>query len=66
MVRYLNTKLTIELFDELIKYRKTTKLLSQDKLNTLLNDYKEYQNNNVIKEERIDKMNKDELLKLNN
>ena len=66
MVRYLNTKLTIELFDELIKYRKTTKLLSQDKLNTLLNDYKEYQNNNVIKEERIVQMTKDELLKLNN
>ena len=62
----LNTKLTIELFDDLIKYRKTTNLLSQKKLNILLNDYKEYQNNNVIKEERIVHMTKDELLKLNN
>ena len=58
----LNTKLTIENFDELKKYRKTKDLLSKLKLNELLNDYKEYQINNRIKEERIVHMTKYEIL----
>ena len=49
----LNTKLTIENFVDLKKYRKTKDLLSKTKLDELLNDYKDYQNNNRIKEERI-------------
>lgn len=61
----LNTKLTIERFDELIKYRKTTDLLSRGKLNELLNHYKEYQSKNKIKEERIVHMTKYEILELN-
>ncbi len=40
----LNTKLTIENFDGLKKYRKTTDLLSKSKLKELLKEYNEYQN----------------------
>lgn len=61
----LNTKLTIERFTDLKKYRKTNDLLSKTKLNELLNDYKDYQNNNRIKEERIVHMTKYEILELN-
>ena len=61
----LNTKLTIENFDDLKKYRKTKDILSKTKLNELLNDYEDYQNNNKIKEERIVHMTKSEILKLN-
>ena len=61
----LNTKLTIENFDDLKKYRKTKDILSKTKLNELLNDYEDYQNNNKIKEERIVHMTKNEILKLN-
>ncbi len=61
----LNTKLTIEKFTDLKKYRKTNDLLSKTKLNELLNDYKDYQNNNRIKEERIVHMTKYEILELN-
>lgn len=61
----LNTKLTIEKFTDLKKYRKTNDLLSKTKLNELLNDYKDYQNSNRIKEERIVHMTKYEILELN-
>ena len=61
----LNTKLTLENFSDLKKYRKTTDLLSKTKLNELLNDYKNYQNNNRIREERIVHMTKYEILELN-
>ena len=61
----LNTKLTIEPFSELSNYRKTTDLLSKDKLKELLEDYKEYQNTHKIKEERIVHMTKYEHLELN-
>lgn len=61
----LNTKLTIEKFTDLKKYRKTNDLLSKSKLNELLNGYKDYQNNNRIKEERIVHMTKYEILELN-
>jgi len=61
----LNTKLTIELFSELSNYRKTTDLLSKNKLEELLENYKDYQRNNKIKEERIVHMTKNELLELN-
>lgn len=61
----LNTKLTLENFIDLKKYRKTKDLLSKTKLNELLNDYKDYQKNNKIKEERIVHMAKYEILELN-
>ena len=61
----LNTKLTLENFDDLKKYRKTNDLLSKIKLNELLNEYKNYQNENRIKEERIVHMTKYEILELN-
>ena len=61
----LNTKLTIENFAGLIKYRKTTDLLSENKLKELLNDYYDYQQNNKILEERIVHMTKYDLLELN-
>ena len=61
----LNTKLTIENFDDLKKYRKTTDLLSKIKLKELLKEYNEYQNENKIKEERIVHMTKEELIAMN-
>lgn len=61
----LNTKLTIENFNELKRYRITTDLLSKEKLNELLFAYNEYQKNNKIREERIVHMTKKEILKLN-
>ncbi len=36
-----------------------------NKLNELLNDYKEYQSNNKIREERIVHMTKSEIINLN-
>lgn len=61
----LNTKLTIENFAGLVKYRKTTDLLSENKLKELLTDYYDYQQNNKILEERIVHMTKYDLLELN-
>ena len=61
----LNTKLTIENFDDLKKYRKTTDLLSKSKLKELLKEYNEYQNENKIKEERFVHMTKEELIAMN-
>jgi len=61
----LNTKLTIENFEELKQFRKTTKCMSKDKLEDLLKDYWEYQEDNRIKEERIVHMDKEEILFLN-
>ena len=43
-----NTKLTIEKCPELVKYRKTEQLLSHNKLEELLINYKDYQVNNHI------------------
>ena len=61
----LNTKLTIEKYDDLIKYRKTNKKLSKDKLEDLLNEYVNYQNQNNLDERRIVHMSKEELEKIN-
>jgi len=60
-----NTKLTIEYFSELSLYRKTTSLLSENKLKELLYSYKKYQGHNPIKKERIVHMTKKEILDLN-
>lgn len=61
----LNNTLTIEYFPELIKYRKTEAKLSQAKLVDLLQDYKEYHENNFIPDERKVHMSKEEILRLN-
>ena len=61
----LNTKLTIERFPELTSFRKTKNCLSKKKLKDLLEHYIEYQNNNVLDENRIIYMSKSELLEIN-
>lgn len=61
----LNTKLTIERFDDLSTYRKTDECLSQEKLEDLLTYYEGYQTNNKLDKERIIHITKEELLKLN-
>ena len=48
-----------------IKYRKTLKTLSKNKLKELLKDYFEYQKNTIIKEERKVYIKKEELKELN-
>ena len=62
----LNTKLTIENFAMLSNFRKTKNTLSKKKLNDLIKEYYDYQNNNIINEERIVYMTKEEILKMNN
>lgn len=61
----LNNTLTIEYFPELIKYRNTTAKLSKEKLDDLINDYNEYHKNNIIPDERIVYMTKEEIQELN-
>ncbi len=60
-----NTKLTIERFAEITKYRQTQELLSTKKLEELLINYQDYQKNNRIREEQIVYMSKYEILQLN-
>lgn len=61
----LNNILTIEYFPEIIKYRRTKDKLSKNKLQSLLEDYNDYQKNNIIPDHRIIHMTKEEILKLN-
>lgn len=61
----LNTKLTIELTEELIGARKTVNKLSYDKLQDLIKAYYEYQENNKIDADRVVHMSSTEILKLN-
>lgn len=61
----LNNSLTIEYFPELVKYRKTKEKLSKNKLKELLEDYNKYHENNIIPDERIIYISKEEILKLN-
>ena len=61
----LNTKLTIDNILELKNARKTLKKLSTKKLNALLKEYKDYQNNHNLDEKRVVHMSRDEILKLN-
>ena len=60
-----NTKLTIENCTMLSKFRKTKDTLSSKKLNDLLKEYYDYQNNNIINEERIVYMTQEEIIELN-
>lgn len=61
----LNTKLTIDKIDELKFARKTVNKLSKEKLNNILNEYKNYQTRYDVDEQRIVHMTCDEILKLN-
>ncbi len=61
----LNTKLTIDNIEELKNARKTLKKLSTKKLNALLKEYKDYQNNHNLDEKRVVHMSRNEILKLN-
>ena len=61
----LNTKLTIDNIEELKNSRKTLKKLSSKKLNELLKEYNDYQNNHNLEEQRVVHMSRDEILKLN-
>lgn len=61
----LNNKLTIENFPELVQFRRTTSKLSEGKLRELIQDYKEYHQNNFIPDERKVHMTKEEILELN-
>ena len=49
----------------LSKFRKTKDTLSSKKLNDLLKEYYDYQNNNIINEERIVYMTQEEIIELN-
>lgn len=61
----LNTKITIERFDNLSIFKKTNDCLSKEKLKDLIFYYEDYQANNKLDKERIIYITKDELLKLN-
>ena len=61
----LNAKLTIDNIEELKNSRKTLKKLSSKKLNELLKEYNDYQNNHNLEEQRVVHMSRDEILKLN-
>lgn len=61
----LNTKLTIDKIDELKYARKTTNKLSKEKLNDVINEYKNYQTKYGVDEQRIVHMTRDEILNLN-
>ena len=61
----LNTKLTIDKIEELKSARKTLNKLSNDKLNTILEEYQNYQNKYGVEEQRIVHMTNNEILYLN-
>lgn len=61
----LNNTLTLEYFPELVKFRRTTAKISKEKLEDLINDYNEYHKNNIIPDERVIYMTKEEIQKLN-
>lgn len=61
----LNTKLTIDKIDELKLSRKTLNKLSENKLNTILDEYQNYQNKYGVEEQRIVHMTNNEILYLN-
>jgi len=61
----LNNTLTIEYFPEIIQFRKTQAKLSPEKLKDLIQEYKEYHENNSIPKERTIYMTKKEILELN-
>ena len=61
----LNTKITVDNFEELKQARKCLDKLSKEKLDSLLKEYKNYQKTNKIPYNRIVYMNKEDVLKYN-
>lgn len=61
----LNTKITLECYNCLLKCRKTNEILSFEKLHELLEKYDSYQKENKVFEERIVHMSINEILLLN-
>lgn len=61
----LNNKFSIENIEELKYARKTLAKLSKEKLDDVLLKYSTWQENNIILEERIIYMNKEDILQLN-
>ena len=61
----LNTKLTIDKIEELKSARKTLNKLSRNKLNTILEEYQNYQTKYGVEEQRIVHMTNNEILYLN-
>lgn len=61
----LNNKFTIENIEELKKARKTEDKLSNTKLDDILLKYNIWHENNIIPEERIVHMDKNDILKIN-
>ncbi len=61
----LNNILTIEYFPELVNYRKTEAKLSKGKLLELLNEYEKYHARNIIPDNRIVHMTKEDILLMN-
>ncbi len=60
-----NTKIILEKFSELTYFRKTKDTLSKLKLKEIIDEYYEYQSNNIIDENRKVYMTKEEILSLN-
>ena len=61
----LNTILTIELFPELKKSRKTIGKLSSKKFNDIAINYENWQKHNIVPEQRIVYMTKEDILSMN-
>jgi hypothetical protein len=62
----LDNRFTIEQHLGLLRFRRQTDKLSQGKLKTLIEAYREYQSNNVIDENKIVHMTVEEIEELNN
>lgn len=58
----LDNKISIEYFDELIKFRKTADTLSEKRLKNIIDDYHEFHNTHIIAVEKVVYISKDELL----
>lgn len=60
-----NNTILVEYFDGIEQYRRQKDTLSRDKLQKVIEAYREYHQNNEIPEDRIVYLDKDEIEKLN-
>ncbi len=61
----LDNLIQIEYFEDLKKFRRTNDTLSQGRLSSIISDYKEYHNNNIISPIKSVYITQDELLQYN-
>ena len=61
----MNNRIILEYFDELSRYRRQTDTLNKNKLDKVIQKYKDYHNKNLIPENRIVYLDKEEIQKLN-